>query len=408
MSYRIYIFLLAVSITIMGILCLWQSGLWWFAGLLAVQIAVFILLVRSVRKPLEAVENGIYLLREQDFSTRLRTTGQRDADMVVELFNSLIDTMKSERLKNMEQESFLQHLIEASPSGIAVCDFNRRIVKCNPAYSHMVNDEVQKTIDILKEGESIVVRHGASQVYRCSRLWFMDSGFKRPYFLVELLTQELIDAETAIFNKIVRTMGHEVNNTLGSVVSVLETVESVSEENELLNRAVSSCRERCLNLVDFVKSYSDIVKIPDPTFQEINLTEWFESIRPFLTQMCGDSIRLETVTGSIPSIVSADPVLLERVIVNIVKNSIESIGNRDGKITIEFPHWGFTVVDNGQGIAQENIPKLFTPFFSTKKCDRGLGMMLISEVLRRHKAVFSLKTDYSTGLTSFEVKFPIR
>lgn len=90
----------------------------------------------------------------------------------------------------------------------------------------------------------------------------MDSGFKRPYFLVELLTQELIDAETAVFNKIVRTMGHEVNNTLGSVVSVLETVESVSEENELLNRAVSSCRERCLNLVDFVKSYSDIVKIP--------------------------------------------------------------------------------------------------------------------------------------------------
>lgn len=92
-------------------------------------------------KPLEAVENGIYLLREQDFSTRLRPTGQRDADMVVELFNSLIDTMKSERLKNMEQESFLQHLIEASPSGIAICDFNRRIVKCNPAYSRMVNDE---------------------------------------------------------------------------------------------------------------------------------------------------------------------------------------------------------------------------------------------------------------------------
>lgn len=408
MSYKVYSTVLAASIALMGALLLLEGDTRWVMLLLIVAAAAFGLLMWSMMTPLNAVENGMYLLREQDYSTRLRWTGQRDADKVVELFNGLIDTMKAERLKTLEQESFLEHLIKASPMGIAVCNFNRNIISSNRAFDRMAGPAVRKALWKLREGESTVVRPTATQVLRCSRLWFMDSGFKRTYYLVELLTDEVVNAETNVFNKIVRTMGHEVNNTLGSVVSVLETVEMINAADEAVCAAVGSSRERCLSLVEFVKSYADIVKLPEPAMQRLSLGEWIEGLRPFLTEMAGRNITMEFEHSDAEAggdEVMADPMLLERVVVNIVKNAVESIGDREGRITVSTARRRLTVSDSGPGISAEKAARLFTPFFSTKKADRGLGLMLVSEVLRRHKAAFSLHTDETDGLTRFAIEF---
>lgn len=409
MSYKIYSTVLGASIVLMGALLLFDVERVWVLLTLVVAAVAFVLLMWSMMTPLNAVENGMYLLREQDYSTRLRWTGQRDADKVVELFNGLIDTMKAERLKTLEQENFLEHLIKASPMGIAICNFNREIISSNRAFERMAGPAVRKLLWELREGESRVVRPTASQVLRCSRLWFMDSGFKRTYYLVELLTDEVMNAETNVFNKIVRTMGHEVNNTLGSVVSVLETVEMLNAGDEGLCAAVGSSRERCLSLVSFVKSYADIVKLPEPTLQRLSLGEWIEGLKPFLAGMAGRNITMafERSDDSVDDgdEVMVDPMLLERVVVNIVKNAVESIGVSKGRITVSIARHRLTVTDNGPGISAENAARLFTPFFSTKKADRGLGLMLVSEVLRRHKAAFSLHTDETDGLTRFVIEF---
>lgn len=406
MSYKTYFAILALSVAALAAVWVWIPGWKWEAALIALQAIVLFLLYRSVKIPLESVENGMYLLREQDFSTKLRVTGQKDADKVVELFNGLISTMKAERLRTLEQENFLEHLIRTSPMGIAICDFSRNVMRSNDAFNRLVTPSVAKRLGELREGETAVVRPGATQVIRCSRLWFMDSGFKRPYFLVEQLTDEVLSAETNVFNKIVRTMGHEVNNTLGSVVSVLETVESLYREDEGVREAVASSRERCLSLVSFVRSYSDIVKLPEPELKAVDLHIWIEGLRPFLAGMCAENIKIDFEHEGKESEVLADPMLMERVVVNVVKNAVESIGRAPGgKITVTTSARAITVADNGPGISQENAARLFTPFFSTKKADRGLGLMLVSEVLRRHKAAFSLVTDEKDGLTRFKIVF---
>ena len=406
MSYKTYFAILALSVAALASVWVWIPGWKWEAALIALQAIVLFLLYRSVKIPLESVENGMYLLREQDFSTKLRVTGQKDADKVVELFNGLISTMKAERLRTLEQESFLEHLIRTSPMGIAICDFSCNVMRSNDAFNRLVSPSVAKRLGELREGETAVVRPGATQVIRCSRLWFMDSGFKRPYFFVEQLTDEVLSAETNVFNKIVRTMGHEVNNTLGSVVSVLETVESLYREDEGVREAVASSRERCLSLVSFVRSYSDIVKLPEPELKAVDLHRWIEGLRHFLAGMCGENIKIDFEHEGKESEVLADLILMERVVVNVVKNAVESIGNAPGgKITVTTSARAITVADNGPGISQENAARLFTPFFSTKKADRGLGLMLVSEVLRRHKAAFSLVTDEKDGLTRFKIVF---
>lgn len=175
MRYKVYfgilVLLIVATAVVAGIGVAWQ----WIAGLCMAALVVSILLIFSVITPLRAVQNGMYLLREQDFSSRLRPIGQADADKVVELYNTLIDSMKAERLKNLEQNRFLQLVVDASPLGIAVCDFNGAIVQTNRARTLMQSPALSTAIDELADGETATVRLADALIVRISKLWFMDA-----------------------------------------------------------------------------------------------------------------------------------------------------------------------------------------------------------------------------------------
>lgn len=359
---------------------------------------------RATSMPMRAIRTGMDLLRSQDFASRLCHTGQKNADEVVDLYNAVITNIKSERLKNLEQENFLARLVEVSPMGIAICSLDGEIERTNPAFEKLSSPALLSTLATLQDNEQSTIRPEASQVLRCSRLLFMDRGFRRPFFLVERLTDEIMKAETNIFNKIVRTMGHEVNNTLGGVVSVLETLAVVNSGDSEICAAIDSCRKSCLNLGDFVKGYSDVVKLPDPELKPVDLNGFVSDAMPFLAEMCPDNITLSTDFHPEAPTVMIDSMLIHRVIVNAVKNAVESIGERPGNITVTTAPGSLVITDNGKGISEADAQRIFTPFFSTKHADRGLGLMLISDILRRHHADFSLTTG-TDGLTRLSVRF---
>ena len=410
MRYRIYIILLIIIILAATASAFLKSSLYWTIGWSTAALLVTILLYHSISRPLRAVENGMHLLREQDFSSRLRSTGQTDADRIVELYNTLIDSMKAERLKNLEQNRLLSLLVDASPLGIAICNFDVEIVQTNQAWGKMQSAALSKAISEIKDGETQTVRLADALIVRISRLWFMDTGFRRRFILVERLSDEIAAAEKQMFNKIVRTIGHEVNNTLGSVISVLESLEDIHSDDELAVAALSSSRNSCANLVGFVSGYADIVKLPPVQPEHINLTAWLASLLPTLSCMAPRNISVEfdAPEGNCEAVI--DPMLMERVVINIVKNSIDSIGDRTGgeiRISLERVRgshlWHLRISDNGSGISENVATKLFTPFFSTKRRDRGLGLMLIADILRAHRFPFSLKTSEATRLTTFSI-----
>lgn len=374
----------------------------------AVAVAAFVVTLRAVRKPLQAVSNGIYLLREQDFSSRLRRVGQPDADRVVDFFNSLMATMKEERLKTKQRHKLLTLLIERSPMGVAMCDFDGNIESTNDAFDRFATPALKQALDELADGETRTVRFGAEGIYRISRLWIMDSGFRRPFFLVEQLADEIIEAEKNIFNRIVRTLGHEINNTLGSVISVTDSLASIHADDPEVSAVLHSCTDRCSGLVRFVSSYADIVKLPEPDFIDLDLNGFVAEMLPFLRTLLPDNIRLDTRLSADAPTVKADPVLLERVVVNAVKNSVESIAAASGTVTLATSAATLTVSDDGPGLTPEAAEAVFSPFFSTKRNGRGLGLMLIAEITRRHHAGCTLATDAATGLTSLTLTFPQR
>lgn len=407
-----------VVLTVAVVVCaVGEGGTLWIVGLCVALLLVTALLAQAVHSPLKAVQNGMYLLREQDFSSRLRPIGQADADMIVEVYNTLIDSMRAERLKNLEQNRFLSQVVDASPLGVAICDFDGRIVQTNRAWDRMQSPRLAKAIDSIADGTTGTVRVADSLIVRISRLWFMDKGFRRRFILVEKLTDEIVAAEKQMFNTIVRTIGHEVNNSLGSVMSVLESLEEMHAGDPLTADAITSCSASCANLVGFVRGYADIVKLPAPVPEQVDLHEWLMRLRPALQALvAGRGITLEMNLGEGEAPSRIDPMLMERVLVNIVKNAAESIGDeKKGVITVSLAavtepdtpacHL-LAVTDNGKGISPEASKKLFTPFFSTKNPDRGLGLMLVTDILRAHRSRFSLSTSPETSLTTFSFTLP--
>ncbi len=380
-------------------------GLWSMvtAGLMFVFMG---LAYRAVRKPMDAVQNGIFLIRSQDFGSRLRLTGQHDADKVVDHFNRMMATMKAERLKNEEQNQFLSKLIEVSPMGIAICDFDGNIIDTNPAYREMATPALEAALSGLEDDSTETFRFETAEIYRCSRLWFMDSGFRRPFLIIERLTDEISKAEKEVFKKIVRTIGHEVNNTMGSVGSVLETLQDIHRDDQLLAETIESSRYSCMNLVGFVKGYAEIVKLPAITPTQTNLAEELRKMLPTLRAMAPENIAITLEIHDDSVLLPLDMMLISRVITNIVKNSIESIGDKpEGAILLYLDGQHFYVEDNGAGIAPEDASRVFTPFFSTKHPDRGLGLMLICEILLAHRSIFSLSTYALNGCTYFSIIF---
>lgn len=415
MRAKIYVLLTAVAVIATAALAVAHVSWLWIAAVCAITLVLLVLAYRAVLVPLQSVENGMYLLRSQDFSSRLRKTGQHDADRIVDLFNTLMATMKAERLKNLEQDRFLNLVVEASPMGIAVCNFDGGIVQTNKAWRDMYTPALADAIDAVPAGETQTVRLAHAMIVRISRLWFMDCGFRRNFILVERLTDEIAEAEKQLFSKIVRTIGHEVNNTMGSVTSVLETLGQAYDEGSLEGQAVESCQSSCANLVSFVRGYADIVKLPAPVPEEVSVSGWLRQLFPVLQPFAGDGIDLRLDLPEKDYKVPLDAMLMERVMVNIVKNAAESVAGRTGGfIAVSLTASGrpgfcrLQVTDNGKGIPAELSAKIFTSFFSTKRPDRGLGLMLVADILREHRFGFSLSTSPLSGLTSFVIEMPVR
>lgn len=382
----------------------------WSCVSLGAALAALMVIINTLRLYVRTTRTGDELLRSCDFASRLRPVGNPAIDNTIQLYNNLLDALKSERLKAREQNEFLSRLVAASPMGIAVCSFEGVIETSNSAFQHLASLEVVSTLESLPEGGESTLRLSDGQILRCSRAYFMDRGFRRPFFMVERLTDEIVQAETRVFHKIVRTIGHEVNNTLGAVISVLETLGDIHADEAPVKEAVDGSVDACRALGAFVKAYAEVVKLPEPVPEAVDLGRYLASLRPFLSKITPPDIELELRLGT-PATISIDPMLMERVMVNIVKNAVESLSSsqvpQNGKIIIAQDSRQLEVIDNGPGISPEAAKKLFTPFYSTKRQDRGLGLMLVSDILRKHHAAYSLATTLTdTGrLTRFTITF---
>lgn len=394
---------------------------------LLIYLAVF---YQKIVKPMNTIGNGMELLREQDFSSRLSPVGQYEADRIVNIFNRMMEQLKNERLRMREQNYFLDLLIQASPMGVIILTFNEKINQINPMalkilgiQSESITGKRLKELDSslatellqIPNEETRVIRLNDANVYKCTRSYFIDCGYKHPFYLIERMTDEVRRVEKKAYEKVIRMIAHEVNNTTAGITSTLDTVEqtlSCEEGMKDICDVMRVCIDRCFSMSQFITRFADVVKIPDPTLMPVSLNEMTSTCKRFMEGMCADrDIELQLKLDPNVGVVKMDTSLFEQVLVNIIKNAAESILSAEtrphpaGQIIVStlMPN-SIDVADNGPGISKEIEAKLFTPFFSTKPNGQGIGLVFIREVLSKHACSFSLHTC-EDGWTHFRITF---
>lgn len=394
-------------------------------GMVLITVVYLILFYRRIIKPLDIIGNGMELLKEQDFSSRLSHVGQKEADRIVDIFNKMMEQLKNERLYLREQNHFLDLLINASPMGVIMLNLDGEIISLNPSARKMFGQpssadfagksfrEIDSTLAIelarIPLYESQTVRLNDANIYKCTHSSFVDRGFHHSFYLVEILTQEVFKAEKKAYEKVIRMIAHEVNNTTAGITSTLDTLESAFSEMENTEDICDVLRvsiERCYSMSHFITNFADVVRIPVPQTIDQELNTVVTSCKRFMETVCQNrNIRIVMELAPVSPIVKLDNTLFEQVLVNIIKNAAESIGH-DGEIFISTSHNPICleIADTGKGIDKETEAKLFSPFFSTKPNGQGIGLIFIREVLQKHNCTFSLRT-HADGLTRFRILF---
>lgn len=394
-------------------------------GLITLTLIYLIYFYRKVIKPLNSIAGGMDLLRAQDFSSRLAPVGQREADRIVQVFNRMMDQLKEERLRLREQNHFLDLLISVSPMGVIILNLDEKISMANKASLEFMDegeeenligksmDELTGTLaeelKRLPKGATETIRLSNSRIYRCSRLSFIDRGFAHPFYLIESLTADVMKAEKKAYEKVIRMIAHEVNNSVAGITSTLDTVNGALQtidNTEDLQEVMKVCIERSFSMSRFITNFADVVKIPEPQLEEVSLNERVISCKRFMENVCQSrNINLQMDLCKENPTVNIDTSLFEQVLINIIKNSAESIGKK-GCITIRTSTSPLMleIGDTGKGISKETEAMLFTPFFSTKPNGQGIGLIFIREVLMKLNCNFSLRT-YPDGITRFRICF---
>lgn len=426
-----FIILALILLALSGALAYWATHLpdsrlpyYIMEGTIAFILIYLIVFYNKIVKPMHTIGNGMELLREQDFSSRLSPVGQHEADRIVNIFNRMMDQLKNERLRLREQNHFLDLLIQASPMGVIITDLDGNISQANPMAIKMLGIHLESLLNkpiekidsplatelaALSKEETRVVRLNDANIYRCTFTFFIDRGFQHPFYLIERMTDEVIRAEKKAYEKVIRMIAHEVNNTTAGITSTLDTVEqalATEKDMEEICDVMHVCTERCFSMSKFITRFADVVKIPEPLLSRNSLNETATTCVRFMEGLCNDH-HIQLTLQCAPDVgdVNLDTSLFEQVLVNIIKNAVESIG-QDGeiRITTTAPA-SLEVADNGPGISKETEEKLFSPFFSTKPHGQGIGLIFICEVLNRHGCTFSLRT-YNDGWTRFRISFP--
>ena len=431
MKLKSFFLILALLLGVVWITLLFmatQENGWRFyliEGIITISLFYLVFFYRKVIKPLNSIAGGMDLLQAQDFSSRLAPVGQREADRIVEVFNRIMQQLKEERLRLREQNHFLDLLISASPMGVIILTLDERISMANKAAlgflsegseSNILNKgmnelegSLAEELSRMEKDTTTTIRLSDSQIYRCSYLSFIDRGFAHPFYLIESLTSEVMKAEKKAYEKVIRMIAHEVNNSVAGITSTLDTVNDVlqsMDDTEDLCEVMKVCIERSFSMSRFITNFADVVKIPEPQLEEVKLNDRVVACKTFMENIClNKNITLSIDLCEENPIVLLDTSLFEQVLINIIKNAAESI-EENGEITIRTSASPLMleIGDTGKGISKEVETKLFSPFFSTKPNGQGIGLIFIREVLMKHGCTFSLRT-YPDSITRFRICF---
>ncbi len=400
-------------------------------------------LVRYVDQTNRDLSRFLLAIRHGDYSqTFTPNISGKSFEELHAAFNEVMNFIREQRSGKEEHYWYLQAVVQHIGIGLIAFRKNGEVDLINNAAKRLLRTLIStkekspselslRTIESLEEinkplGAAVIgLRDGGKRIVKIEtkddifHLAVYATAFKlggEKYTIVSLqnIGRELEEKEMEAWQKLIRVLTHEIMNSVTPIASLASTGSSlvqkdVDEESiKDIRDAFQTIEKRSEGLLHFVQAYRNLTRIPKPAFQIIAVKDIFQSVvRLLKTQIKENGVSLKTSVEPKKLEVTADPELIEQVLINLVKNSIEALMNRSDR-KIELSAWldsqGRVVIqvrDNGPGIEPEAIDKIFIPFFTTKETGSGIGLSLSRQIMRLHGGSISVssKADQETVFT---------
>jgi nitrogen fixation/metabolism regulation signal transduction histidine kinase len=411
-----YLVFLHVVFAAMGAVLVWGS-LYWLIPLeiaFVLSLTLSIVLTRAMFRDAAFATAGLQLLRDHDFTTRFREIGHTEIDALLRLYNQLADNLRHERTRLQEQHHLLSHILRVSPWAIVILDFDGRVATVSPSAERLlgpaatlvgrttsaIGSTLGDALDAIAPGDTRIVPLAGARRVRCHRGRFIDRGFSRDFLLIEELTDELRRAERTAYEKLIRVMAHEVNNSVTASNSLLHSSLNYGDQLRDASRAdfegaLRIVIERTEQLNQFMRGFADVFRLPAPATRRQHIVPLLErAVHLVSARKDASGVEWRWEIEHRDATADVDGVQMEQVLINVLQNAVDAIGGagmvtvrtarRDAGLTVE-------IDDSGGGIAAEAQANLFTPFFSTKPNGQGIGLTLVREILAAHGFAHSLE-----------------
>ncbi|HKO03405.1 MAG TPA: ATP-binding protein [Candidatus Acidoferrales bacterium] len=400
--------------TAVALLLLWRSTLapkflW---SLTAALVLLWLALAFAVRArvvfPLRTLANLLAALREGDFSIRARGESREDAlGQLISEVNALASTLRQQRLGAVEATALLGKVMEEIDVAVFAFDPENRLRLVNRAGERVLGQDAEQLrgktagelhLEICLEGETLRTIEmsfpGGAGRFQLRRSTIREEGVPHHLLVLTDLSRTLREEERLAWQRLIRVLGHELNNSLAPVKSIADSISTLlARENlpadwrEDTQRGLEVISGRVEALGRFTSAYARLARLPSPTPKPVAVGDWVRRV----TQL-ESRTHVEVRPG--PEItVQADPDQLDQLLINLVRNAADASAENQGGVSVGWrKDAGFVeiaVQDDGAGLS--NTANLFVPFFTTKPGGSGIGLVLCRQIAEAHGGSLTLE-----------------
>jgi len=377
-----------------------------------------------ITQSLAAVDNGISAFKDNDFSLTVHNENHLEIDNLINIYNELATVLRNERMDIFQRELLLDTVIQSTPVALVLTNSRNNIVYSNIAAREFFNQtrklegakfetlfsELPPTLEKATQEKTsgLVTDSKQEQIttYNLDCRQFMLHGREHSLYLYKNMTSEISRKETDMWKQVIRLISHELNNSLAPISSLTRSAQKIINQPEhihMLNEVLETIGKRTKHLHNFISDYAKFARFPKPVIKAVELNAFFQDIERLVNVKCQFEVNFKTA--------NFDAGQIEQVLINLVKNAIESGSNIEDvklQLTQHANLLTFAVYDRGSGLSDAQMQQVLLPFFTTKANGTGVGLALCNEIVNSHQGKLRLANREHGGLcVSFSLNLTI-